>query len=114
MRFHHYAMEVRNIEESITFFKNHFGLHEECRLILMEEEIVFLVSDHFRLELIATQQEKNEYHVCFEVSNLKEVINRFSHRILEGPYKLENGWETVFIKGADREIIEFLQVRSNA
>jgi lactoylglutathione lyase len=81
----------------------------------MEEEIVFLASKDFRLELISNQQEKSSVktvHLCFEVSDLHEVMNRFDcHRKIEGPYKLQNGWETVFFEGPDQEIIEFLQVR---
>ena len=50
--------------------------------------------------------------MCFEVDNLYEVMDQFdSNRKIEGPYKLENGWETVFYEGPNQEVIEFLQVK---
>ncbi|CAH2716612.1 hypothetical protein BACCIP111895_03799 [Neobacillus rhizosphaerae] len=114
MRFHHYAIEVNNLEESIAFYK-YLGFQTESRFFFMGEEIVFLASNDFRLELISNQQEKSiakTVHFCFEVSDLLEVMNRFDDiRKIEGPYKLQNGWETVFFEGPDQEIIEFLQVR---
>lgn len=38
---------------------------------------------------------------------------RFHHsnRKIEGPYKLQNGWKTVFYEGPNIEVIEFLQVK---
>lgn len=115
MRFHHYAMEVNNLEESIAFYKKYFALKEENRIFFMEEEIVFLAAKDFRLELISNQHEKSYVktaHLCFEVNDLHEVMNQFDgNRKIEGPYKLQNGWETVFFEGPDQEIIEFLQVR---
>ncbi|WP_312473768.1 VOC family protein [Neobacillus sp.] len=113
MRFHHYAIEVNNLEESIAFYKKYLGFQTESRFFFMGEEIVFLASNDFRLELISGQGENDKTtHLCFEVSDLHEVMNRFDDiRKIEGPYKLQNGWETVFFEGPDQEIIEFLQVR---
>jgi lactoylglutathione lyase len=112
MRFHHYALEVNNLEVSIAFYKNYLGLEEESRMFFMGEEIVFLVSGDFRLELISSPQENGKTtHLCFEVSDLQEVMDQFDGiRKLEGPYKLENGWQTVFFEGPGQEIMEFLQV----
>jgi catechol 2,3-dioxygenase-like lactoylglutathione lyase family enzyme len=113
MRFHHYALEVSNIEESITFYKKHLGFQEENRMSFIGEEIVFLTSGDFRLELISGRQENDRTtHICFEVFDLTEIINRFdASRKIEGPYKLENGWQTVFYEGSDQETLEFLQTR---
>ena len=82
-------------------------------MFFMGEEIVFLVLGDFRLELISGQQKTDKAtHICFEVSDLHEVMKRFDDiRKIEGPYKLENGWETVFFEGPDRRVIEFLQIK---
>lgn len=111
MRLHHYAVEVENLEESITFYKKLLGLEIESQLSFMDEEIVFLASDDFRLELIATPEVVKTTHICFEVNNLLEVMNQLdSSQKLEGPYKLQNSWETVFYEGPNHEIIELIQI----
>jgi lactoylglutathione lyase len=111
MRFHHYGLEVNDLEESVAFYKQHFGLQEESRIFFMGEEIVFMAAKGFRLELIFNQHEKKHAHLCFEVKDLIEVIDLFEpNRKIEGPYKLENGWETVFYEGPNEEILEFLRV----
>jgi catechol 2,3-dioxygenase-like lactoylglutathione lyase family enzyme len=110
MRFHHYGLEVNHLEESVDFYKKHLGLQEENRISFMGEEIVFLVAGNFRLELISNQFKKKTTHLCFEVSALDEVINQFdSLQKIEGPYKLDNDWETVFYEGPNQEIVEFLK-----
>ena len=110
MRFHHYGVEVENLEESSTFYQKLFGLEIDNRFSFMNEEIVFLASENFRLELVESQAEIKTTHICFEVTNLRDVIKKLNHfPKLEGPYKLENGWETVFYVSPYQEIIEFLQ-----
>ncbi len=111
MRFHHFAVEVENLEESITFYKKLLGLEIESQFSFMDEKIVFLASDDFRLELIANPEDVKTTHICFEVNNLCEVMNEIdSKQKLEGPYKLQNGWEIVFYEGSNQEIIEFIQI----
>ncbi|MFJ5717745.1 VOC family protein [Neobacillus sp. NPDC093127] len=113
MRVHHFGLEVNNLEESVAFYKNYLGFQEECRMFFLGEEIVFLALGDFRLELISGRQENDKTnHICIEVFDLAEIINRFdASRKIEGPYKLENGWQTVFYEGHDQETIEFLQTR---
>ncbi|MFK9094924.1 VOC family protein [Bacillus salipaludis] len=115
MRFHHYALEVKNMEESLAFYKKYLSFQEESRFSYMGEEIVFLVLGDFRLESISGRQAIDQTaHICFEVSSVREVMNRFAEvRKIEGPYELDNGWNTVFYEGPDREIIEFLQSKLN-
>lgn len=111
MQFHHYGVEVSNLAESVGFYKNALGFTEETRMVFMGEQIVFLVSEEMRIELISGGVEGTDTtHICFEVNDLHEVMNQMdSHLIMEGPYKLENGWATVFYKGLGGEIIELLQ-----
>ncbi|MEH7178896.1 VOC family protein [Neobacillus vireti] len=116
MRFHHFAIEVKDMETSIAFYQKFIGLREEGRLSLNDEEIVFLANHDFRLELIAGGQKPNSHgvHICFEVDRFHELINTFHENgiyAIEGPFKLKNGWETVFYQGPDGELIEFLQPR---
>jgi lactoylglutathione lyase len=119
MHFHHFGIEVKDLETSIAFYQKYLGLHEEVRLQFNKENIVFLANNDFRLELISGGQQavSQGIHLCFEVERIKEVINTFNKDgivAMEGPYKLENGWETVFFKGPDDEVIEFLHVRQKA
>jgi lactoylglutathione lyase len=119
MHLHHYAIEVKDLETSIAFYRKYLGLQEEARLQFNKENLVFLVNNDFRLELISGGQQpvSQGIHLCLEVDRIKEVIHIFNEDgivALEGPYKLENGWETVFFKGPDDEVIEFLQVRQRA
>lgn len=113
MRFHHFALEVINMEESIAFYKNCLGFQEEGRINFMGEEVVFLVLEDFRLELIPSQgqtQNNQTTHLCFEVNSLNKIMDRLKDFTrIEGPYQLDNGWQTVCYEGPDQEILEFLQ-----
>lgn len=111
MRFHHYGIEVANLKKSTSFYQKLLDLEIETRFSFMNEEIVFLASRDFRLELVETQEDEKNVHICFEVPNLYELMNQFNlAQKLEGPYKLDNGWETVFYEGPNQEIIEFIQI----
>lgn len=114
MRFHHFAIEVSDLESSIAFYQKYLGLHEEVRLQFNEENIVFLKNNDFRLELISggPQQVSEGVHICFEVDTVQKVISIFNENgisAIEGPCKLKNGWTIVFYQGPDNEVIEFLQ-----
>lgn len=112
MRFHHYGLEVSELEETSAYFIKQFGFKEETRLTFMGEDIVFLILNGFRLELVSTMQGNySNAHICFEVNNLEDVMLQFTDlRRIEGPYKNTNGWQTVFYEGPHQEIIEFLQI----
>ncbi|WP_342432442.1 VOC family protein [Neobacillus sp. FSL H8-0543] len=117
MRFHHLAIEVNDLETSSAFYQDYLGLQEERRMIFDDEELIFLVRNDFRLELIFSgpqqQSTPQAVHLCFEVDRIGDIVNRFAKRgraPLEGPYVLENGWKTVFYEGPDHEVLEFLQI----
>lgn len=114
MKLHHVGVNVIHLRNSIEFFKSEFGFEIESHFIFMEEEIVFLTLDDFRLELVSSNEEKQlNIHICFEVNNLIDVMARCKAlRKMEGPYELDNGWQTVFYEGPNQEIVEFLQVSS--
>ncbi|WP_010285133.1 VOC family protein [Bacillus timonensis] len=109
MKFHHYGLEVNNLEDSVTFYKNHLGFKEEKRLRFMAEEVVFLTLGSFRLELISSNRLNT--HICFEVINLNMAMTQLmGFQKIEGPYKLDNGWQTVFYEGPNQEIVELLHI----
>jgi lactoylglutathione lyase len=119
MHFHHFAIEVKDLETSLAFYQKYLGLHEEDRIEFNKENIVFLANNNFRLELISGGQQNHSQgiHICLEVDNVQEIIRIFNNNgisAIEGPYKLNNGWETVFYTGPDNEVIEFLQIREKA
>lgn len=121
MRFHHFAIEVKDLETSAAFYLRYFGLQEERRFLFNREKIIFLKADDFRLELISSIEQSSSnpasVHLCFEVDSIKEVTQPFNENgifPIEGPYKLENGWETVFYQGPDNEVIEFIQIGGKA
>lgn len=119
MHFHHFAIEVIDLETSIAFYQKYLGLHEEVRLKFNKEDIVFLANNDFRLELISGGQSpvSQGVHLCFEVDNVLEIMDTITKDgvlALEGPYKMKNGWKTVFYEGPDNEVIEFLQIREKA
>lgn len=115
LRFHHIGLEVEDLVEAISFYTKYFGFSLEKQLKLLDEDIVFLVSDHMRLELVTNPEEKGELHICYEVSNIEETMKEMGHnQILEGPYLLENGWKTVFYEGPNKVNIEFLQIKQHA
>ncbi|MEH7235912.1 VOC family protein [Bacillus sp. JJ1562] len=112
MKLHHFGLEVSNLEDSVDFYKNHLGFQEEKRFRFMEEEIVFLTHGDCRLELIVSNT--LNAHICFEVSNLDKMMTRLTGlRKVEGPYKLDNGWQTVFYEGPTKVILEFLQTTND-
>ena len=115
MKFHHFGVTVNHLEEALDFFKSHLGFEEESRFVFMGEEIVFLTLGDFRIELVSSQEEHElNIHICIEVNKLTDLMAQSkSFRKIEGPYKLDNGWQTIFYKGPNQEIIEFLQIVSD-
>lgn len=114
MRFHHYAVEVKDMKASIKFYQTYLGFQIEQTLSFMGEEMVFLTLGECRLELYphhADVSKTHGIHLCFEVDDFSNIIRDVP--VLEGPYQLENGWKTVFVEGPNHEMLEFLQIHSN-
>jgi lactoylglutathione lyase len=121
MRFHHFAIEVKDLETSAAFYQKYFGLQEVERFLFNGEKIIFLKADDFRLELISSTEQSSSnpasVHLCFEIDSIKEGTKPFIENgifAIEGPYKLDNGWETVFYQGPDNEVLEFIQFGGKA
>ncbi|NBI30031.1 VOC family protein [Chengkuizengella marina] len=114
---HHVAIEVSDLSRSIEFYKS-IGFTIEQSLDFQGEEMMFLVNGHFRLELYEVKgvrykrNDDKQMHLAFEVESWKELLNWIDAvklEITEGPFMLENGWRTIFVKGYDGEILEFMQ-----
>ncbi|WP_160118341.1 VOC family protein [Bacillus sp. V59.32b] len=117
MKFHHIALEVKDIEVSRSFYQDYLGLEEETQFELMGGKIAFLTLGNLRIELIQTQDSEHvtsgRIHLCFEVKDMEHALIRLikdGYYITEGPYFLANGWKTFFSTGPDAEILEFLEI----
>ena len=112
MKFHHIGFEVKDLESSKKSFLHHLGFHIEQYMELNGENILFLVNDSIRIELIENDGMEGkglgQMHICFETDCL-EFPHRFGISVIEGPLLMENGWISVFTKGRNGEIIEFLK-----
>lgn len=113
--FHHVGLEVKDLERSIRFYREAFGMEEECRFVSDGEKIAFLRLGEFRLELAEPQDWKEPgssgVHLAFKVNEVKEAVKRvmkWGATLAEEPRILENGWENAFVLGPDGEWIELI------
>lgn len=119
MHFHHFAIEVSQLDRSIQFYQQFIGFQVELQTELLGEQITFLTLENMRLELIQVEERttiSHNVHLAFEVQNMSEVIqlcNQVNVTIVEGPYQFENGWESLFILGPDKELIELIRITAS-
>lgn len=110
---HHIGIYVTDLEKSLQFYETILPVEEKETLNWNGIELVFLSGEGFVLELIpATLPDSRTTHIAFEVENVKAKINELHQSGItpsEGPYNLENRWQTVFFEGPDGEEIEFIQ-----
>ncbi|GAA0340543.1 hypothetical protein GCM10008967_33630 [Bacillus carboniphilus] len=118
MKWHHVGIEVKNISESIRFYQNYFGLEIEEELEWEDETVIFMGKGPVRIELIqvhneiVTSVQDSSVHFSWEVETISGWIDTLGGKGLipvEGPIKLENGWQTVFYEGPTQEVIELIQ-----
>lgn len=116
MHFHHFALEVSQLDRSIQFYRHFIGFQVELQTEMLGEQIAFLTLENMRLELIQVEERttiSHNVHLAFEVQNMLEVTQLCHEEnviIIEGPYQFENGWESVFILGPDEELIELIKI----
>jgi lactoylglutathione lyase len=113
--FHHVGLEVKDLERSIRFYREAFGMEEECRFVLDGELIAFLRLGEIRLELAELQDWKDQgscgVHLAFKANDVKEAVKRvvkWGATLAEEPRIMENGWENAFVLGPDGEWIELI------
>ena len=113
MRIHHTALEVRNLEESLSFYTGLLGFSLEESLILNEEGILLLQHEGYRLELTeGGSLSGDSFHICFQVESISVAMEELCCKGIhpaEGPVRYGNGWVSFFIKGPSGEWIEFLE-----
>jgi methylmalonyl-CoA/ethylmalonyl-CoA epimerase len=89
-RIHHVALIVRSIDDSLSLWRDAFGLPLESVMDIEQDRvrIAFLTSGESKVELVQPTDDttgvarfladKGEgfHHVCFEVDNLTEALTR--------------------------------------
>ncbi|MBO0994439.1 VOC family protein [Bacillus sp. SD088] len=116
MRWHHAGIDVRNLDDSISFYERMFNFKIEQYLTLSGEKIAFLQNEDVRIELIKSADSPlpcHSIHIAWRVEDIESWVKKLKGKGLsssDGPYKLKNGWVTVFYEGPDGEIIELIQV----
>jgi catechol 2,3-dioxygenase-like lactoylglutathione lyase family enzyme len=115
--FHHVGIYVANMEESIQFYKTVLPIQQEEKWLWNDTELVFLKGKGFLIELIPERRTQiQNTHIAFSVKSVADKIQELKHYGIqpsEGPFHLENGWETVFYEGPDGEEIEFINALSH-
>lgn len=112
--FHHFAIETNRLEEVKDFYEKILGFQVENIIEFHGKKLVFMTLGGFRIELVETDDlgsGEGDIHLCFETASLATMMSKLEGAGLdkvEGPYKLENGWRTVFYKGIAGETLEFL------
>ena len=83
---HHAGLYVADLERSISFYREVFGLELAEQFIFDGEKIAFLRVGAARLELIEPAKSRNERptgvvdHVALEVRNLDALLDRLRQR----------------------------------
>ena len=119
--FHHAGVYVRDLERSIRFYGDAFGLHVIERLTLGDEEIAFLDAGAARVELLqspdAFRRETGVTdHIAFHVTDLDvaldDLARRGVHVIDSTPIQVpELHARIAFCEGPDGERIELFEQR---
>ena len=125
MRFSHVSITVKNIDDSIKFYRDVIGLEVESRRQIPENnaEIAFLsdkVND-VRIEL-TYWKEKADWtsgdeldHLAFSVPDMDEAVKRFRKlnvEIAKEPYSLKGSTSKIaFIKDPNEIWIELIEQR---
>jgi lactoylglutathione lyase len=110
---HHIGIYITDLEKSLQFYETILPVERKETMNWNRAELVFLRGEGFALELIpAALPDSHTTHIAFAVESVKAKIKELQQLGItpsEGPYKLENRWQTVFYEGPDREEIEFIQ-----
>lgn len=116
------TIKVKNLEESIKFYKEILELKEVRRINPMEgTKIAFLEDNNDgTIELIENEQLSKVYDVSnesmvsigFEVKNINEKIDELKNKeinIIRGPIEVLGGSKLAFIKDPNGIEIEFIE-----
>ncbi|WP_338595835.1 VOC family protein [Clostridium baratii] len=116
------TIKVKNLEESIKFYKEILELKEVRRINPMEgTKIAFLEdNDSGTIELIENEEISKVYDISnesmvsigFEVKNINEKIGELKNKeinIIRGPIEVPDGSKLAFIKDPNGIEIEFIE-----
>lgn len=116
------TIKVKNLEESIKFYKEILELKEVRRINPMEgTKIAFLEDNNSgTIELIENEEISKVYDVSnesmvsigFEVKNINEKIGELKNKeinIIRGPIEVQGGSKLAFIKDPNGIEIEFIE-----
>lgn len=123
MKFLHTCINVTNLDRSIKFYSEVFGLQLRSRREIKETnaEIAFMVAPDGSGQIELTWwRDKKEYsegdqldHLAFDVENMDEAMSGFKRKfvtIAREPYKLSGGKSRIaFIKDPDGIWIELIE-----
>ncbi len=116
------TIHVKNMEESLTFYKEKLGFVEVRRIDHIEGMLMVFLRDEESglIELIensnkSTQDEAIKESVvsfCLSVTNLKQTINELKNKGIEmdkGPFEVPSGETIAFLKDPNGVEIELIQ-----
>ena len=131
MRLHHIAYVCDNVERKASYLCSLFGFSKMSEVIVDEEQgvrILFLnIGKGERLELLEPLDTNSPvqrhlekggglYHLCFEVDNLDETIERLTKTgeavVVKGsvPAPAIENKRVAFIVTSEKELIEFVEM----
>ncbi|GGB70155.1 VOC family protein [Fictibacillus barbaricus] len=115
---HHVGIYVSDMKRSSEFYETILPVLTKEKLIWEDKELLFLRGEGFQIELIPSSTINSAgTHIAFSVTSVTDQINALKQLGLtptEGPYKLSNGWKTVFYDGPDGEEIEFIRTTESS
>lgn len=123
---HHTAIEVRDLDGAIGWYRDHLGFQFERRFELAYAgiAIAYMTSDALRIELLrraegedasaATEGFRPSMHICFAVDDIDAAAAELRRRGVEfaqEPKLIEPaGVKNLWIRAFEGHLIEFLEV----
>jgi lactoylglutathione lyase len=116
-RIDHVALEVKDLDFSIKFYKEHFGFEDHYRQVTPSGiQIAYLKLGDTQLELIGRHDQIiGGFHWCMETDDFDSAVSQLKEKhveLLTPPHPTdareprEKGWRRVVFKGPDGEKIE--------